>query len=170
MYPSGWNSPLANGTDQPPIPGGGGHSAADIGQTNHRMCLCYGRGDDPFVTIGFDGRVSLSPDHCSGDRIHTRRVDKMEIVYEWVRNLVYYLIATNLILQLLPDHSSKKYLRFFIGLMLMVLMAKPALELLQIKDSFTTFYLENEIEQNRKEMEDAARYLERITKEGQTDG
>lgn len=94
----------------------------------------------------------------------------MDIVYEWVRNLVYYLIATNLILQLLPDQSSKKYFRFFIGLMLMVLMAKPALELLQSRDSFTTFYLENEIEQNRKEMEDAARYLERITKEGQTDG
>lgn len=94
----------------------------------------------------------------------------MDILYEWVRNLVYFLIGTSLLLQLLPDRPNKKYLRFFIGLMLMVLMTKPALEFLHMKATFTTFYLENEIEQNRKEMEDAARYLETLTKEGQTDG
>lgn len=58
----------------------------------------------------------------------------MEFVYGWVKNLVFFYILMTAILQLLPQSSYQKYVRFFCGLLLVVLLLSPVLELFDHPD------------------------------------
>lgn len=49
----------------------------------------------------------------------------MEAVYEWVRNITYYMIFITVAGNLLADSKYEKYLRFFAGMVLILLVLKP---------------------------------------------
>ncbi len=85
--------------------------------------------------------------------------------YEWTQNLAYYMVIVTMVIQIIPSESYKKYVRFFIGLLLIVLLAGPVFRVFDIKDTFWQFYNSIEYQQKRKEMEDATRYLEEISPE-----
>lgn len=93
----------------------------------------------------------------------------MDELYEWIRNLTYYMLLVQMVLHMLPNGAYQKYVRFFAGLLLVLLISEPIFSLLRIKDTFDTFYYEQELEQHRKEIEDAARYLEEFTKSEEID-
>ena len=40
--------------------------------------------------------------------------------YQWLQNIAFYLILITAIIQIIPNHSYKKYIRFFTGLILIV--------------------------------------------------
>ncbi len=54
----------------------------------------------------------------------------MEIVYTWVKNIVCFYIFMNIVIHLLPRESYRKYVRFFSGMLLMILVAAPVLSVL----------------------------------------
>ena len=54
----------------------------------------------------------------------------MESIYSWVKNLVFFYILMTAVLHLLPKSSYEKYVRFFCGLLLVVLLLSPVLELI----------------------------------------
>lgn len=58
----------------------------------------------------------------------------MEIVYTWVKNIVCFYIFMNIIIHLLPRESYRKYVRFFSGMLLMILVATPVLSVLGKED------------------------------------
>ncbi len=58
----------------------------------------------------------------------------MELIFEWVKNLVFFYILMTAVLQLLPKSSYQKYVRFFCGLLLVVLLLSPILELFDRPD------------------------------------
>lgn len=64
----------------------------------------------------------------------------MEAVYNWVKNIVIFYILLTAVLHLLPKNSYQKYVRFFGGLLLVVLLLTPLMELIFKED-----YLLNEI-------------------------
>ena len=43
-------------------------------------------------------------------------------IYEWVKNLSFYLVLVTALLQMLPDSDYRKYIRFFTGLVLIALL------------------------------------------------
>ena len=49
----------------------------------------------------------------------------MTAVYEWVRNITYYMIFITVVGNLLADSKYEKYLRFFAGMILILLVLKP---------------------------------------------
>ena len=49
----------------------------------------------------------------------------MSAVYEWVRNITYYMIFITVAGNLLADSKYEKYLRFFAGMVLILLVLKP---------------------------------------------
>lgn len=49
----------------------------------------------------------------------------MAAVYEWVRNITYYMIFITVAGNLLADSKYEKYLRFFAGMVLILLVLKP---------------------------------------------
>ena len=42
-------------------------------------------------------------------------------IYDWIKNLVFYLILMTMLMQIIPDSDYKKYIRFFTGLVLILL-------------------------------------------------
>lgn len=36
--------------------------------------------------------------------------------YQWLQNIAFYLILITAIIQIIPNHSYKKYIRFFTGI------------------------------------------------------
>lgn len=58
----------------------------------------------------------------------------MEAVYGWVKNLVCFYIFITAILHLLPKESYRKYIRFFTGLLLVILVLTPIFSLLRDRE------------------------------------
>ncbi len=89
----------------------------------------------------------------------------MEFFCEWMENLSFYIIIVTVAMQLLPNNSYKKYIDFFTGLILILMLASPILKLVGIEQEFEAFYENAEYEQRVKEIERATEYLENFWRE-----
>lgn len=85
----------------------------------------------------------------------------IQLVYRWMQNLAVYMILVTAFLQALPENIYRKYVRFFCGLLLTVLLAQPVLDLMGEAGQVTELYRTAEYEQMIKEMEYAADLLEK---------
>ena len=85
----------------------------------------------------------------------------MKELYQWLQDLAVYLILVSAILQALPQESYQKYIRFFSGLVLIILLMTPLLRLTDMEDSFRSQ------EQNMEQ--ESASFLEEI-REKQEEG
>lgn len=84
----------------------------------------------------------------------------VESIYTWMQNIVFFLIVVTAVLEVLPGGNYQKYIRFFTGLVLMVLLLTPVLNLAGVKEIFTELYHGYEYEQNKREIEERAKYFE----------
>lgn len=84
----------------------------------------------------------------------------VESIYTWMQNIVFFLIVVTAVLEVLPGGNYQKYIRFFTGLVLMVLLLTPVLNLAGVKEIFTELYHGYEYEQNKREIEEQAKYFE----------
>ena len=50
-------------------------------------------------------------------------------IYEWMKNVAFYLVIIVVALQMIPGETYKKYIRFFAGLILILMLAGPILNL-----------------------------------------
>lgn len=85
-----------------------------------------------------------------------------DYIYEWLKNLAFYMILVTAVIRVLPDSSYQKYIRFFSGLILVVLLMTPILRLTGMKDTFAQLYKSAAYEQEIREIEEAASFLEEI--------
>lgn len=85
----------------------------------------------------------------------------LQLVYRWMQNLAVYMILVTAFLQALPENNYRKYVRFFCGLLLTVLLVQPVLDLMGAAGRVTKLYRTAEYEQMVKEMEYAADLLEK---------
>ncbi len=86
----------------------------------------------------------------------------LNYLYEWVKNIAIYLVLFTAVLQLVPNNHYKKYIQFFTGLLLIIMLSGPILKLFGAEKSFQKFYESAEYEQKVREIEEATRYLEGI--------
>ncbi len=49
----------------------------------------------------------------------------MEYIYEWIENLAFYMVIVAVGIQMIPDENYKKYIRFFAGMILILLLVEP---------------------------------------------
>ena len=90
-----------------------------------------------------------------------------QYIYQWIENIAFYLVVITAVIQLVPNNSYKKYIRFFTGLILVILLANPIMKIFQIEETFEAFYEEADYERKLEEIEDATKYLEDISFETQ---
>ena len=55
-----------------------------------------------------------------------------DYLYEWLRDISYYLILVTAVTYVLPSNAYRKYIRFFTGLVLILILMAPMLQLLGI--------------------------------------
>ena len=60
----------------------------------------------------------------------------LDMVYEWIQNVVFFLLLSGAVLDALPGESYRKYIRFFIGMIVLLLLASPLLKLGNLQSSF----------------------------------
>ncbi len=86
----------------------------------------------------------------------------LEYLYQWIENIAFYLIIFTVAMQVIPNNSYKKYIQFFTGLILIIMLAGPILKIFGVEQDFHDFYESAEYQQKVKEIEEATKYLEGI--------
>ena len=80
-----------------------------------------------------------------------------EAIYSWIKCLAIFYILLTMLLHLVPTEKYQRYVRFFMGLVLMVMLVTPVLSLLeksrQLPDSFSGLYQQEEQKRLELEME-----------------
>ena len=90
-----------------------------------------------------------------------------EYLYQWIENVAFYLVILTVAMQLIPNNNYKKYIQFFSGLILVLMLAGPVFKVFGMEQEFTEFYKNAEYQQKIEEIEEATKYLEDISNEVQ---
>lgn len=88
----------------------------------------------------------------------------LEEVYKWIQNISVYLVVVTAMLHAVPGKDYERYIRFFSGLVLIVLIFMPVLSVFGMKETFGTIYGNQAYEKERKELEEAGNSYEEMLK------
>lgn len=76
-----------------------------------------------------------------------------EILYEWVRNVVFYQILTSIIMNMIPKDAYQKYIRFFLGMLFVVIATQPIFKLFHLTEEMDMKYVQEMLDQELEEYE-----------------
>ncbi len=90
--------------------------------------------------------------------------------YGWVRNIAFYMIFMSLVLKLLPEGKNVKYIKYFMGMLLVLIVLAPAGRLFRLEEGIEEleegFRMEGEREEFKEELSMMGEeYREQITGE-----
>ena len=74
-----------------------------------------------------------------------------EAIYSWMQNLVCYFILLSAVMNLLPDSSYKKYIRYYMGLLLILVMLSPVFDITHIQEQIDAYISESLEEEEEKD-------------------
>ena len=83
-----------------------------------------------------------------------------EYLYEWLRNLAFYLILVTAVTHVLPGSGYRKYIRFFTGLVLILMLLAPVFQLFDVQYRVEELYEGYNFEDNMKEIEEKMNVLD----------
>lgn len=98
-----------------------------------------------------------------------------ELLYGWIRDIAFYTLLMTVVLHVLPEKSQRKYLQFFMGVVLIILVISPALNFTgldrQLDELYTRQTFDQELQRFREQQEEIEdryqRHLEEKFKEAQ---
>ncbi|MGN1267526.1 MAG: stage III sporulation protein AF [Dorea sp.] len=70
-----------------------------------------------------------------------------EYLYEWIHNLAFYLVLVTAVLHMIPESGYKKYIQFFTGLILVLMIMTPVLKILGMDGKMLDIYHSMEYKQ-----------------------
>ena len=91
----------------------------------------------------------------------------LERLYAWIRSVAYFMVFSAVLSHVIPGRSYRKYIRFFTGLLLVILLLTPVMKLLGMGQEFLAIYQGTAYEEELRQIEEAGAYLEDI---GSSDG
>ncbi|MEE1085993.1 MAG: stage III sporulation protein AF [Schaedlerella sp.] len=83
----------------------------------------------------------------------------LDWLYEWIKNLAFYMILISIVFKVLPGNQYGKYIQFFSGIVLILLVFMPVIRLAGKEEKITELYQNNEYEQQKKEIERMEKYF-----------
>ncbi|MDD2980469.1 MAG: stage III sporulation protein AF [Hespellia sp.] len=83
-------------------------------------------------------------------------------LYEWLKKISFYSILVTVVLQIVPNESYRKYVRFVTGLIFVVILSEPVFAIFQIRDSFYNIYHNEAYYQQELELKAAEKYMEEL--------
>lgn len=84
----------------------------------------------------------------------------LETVYNWIKNIAFYMLLVTAFLQIVPDESYRKYIRFFSGLILIMLLVMPIFKITGLYGGISLTMERMQDEKSKKEMEGTVRHFE----------
>ena len=84
----------------------------------------------------------------------------LQQLYGWIQNIAVYLIVAAAVMHAVPGKDYGKYVRFFSGLVLILLLFTPLLKLSGMEGTFRELYQDSQHELERREIEIAEERLE----------
>ena len=88
-----------------------------------------------------------------------------EYLYQWMENLAFYIVMITAVMHIIPDKGYQRYLRFFTGLVLIIMLAAPIVKLLGMESSWENLYENDEYLTQIEKIENSTDYLETINPE-----
>ena len=90
-------------------------------------------------------------------------------IYAWIRNLACFFVIFSGILHLLPDNSYKRYLQYYMGLLLILVLLSPVLRISGIQNKVEVYVKEfyEELEKEREQWEEEAKAWEEKIYQGE---
>ena len=86
-----------------------------------------------------------------------------EALYSWIKCLAIFYILLTMLLHLVPTEKYQKYVRFFMGLVLIVILVTPVLSILEktreLPGSFSYIYSQEENKRLEQDMENLQKNL-----------
>lgn len=82
-----------------------------------------------------------------------------------MQNIAFYMIIMTMVIQVIPNTEYKKYIRFFSGLILVLLLATPIFSIFGMNTKFDDIYNDANYRQAVREIEESTKYLEDIQTE-----
>lgn len=83
-------------------------------------------------------------------------------INEWIQNIAVFLVVSSAVLHAVPGKDYHKYIRFFIGLILIVMLVEPIMNLAGTAEGFEKIYEDTVYKRNLQEMEEAEEFRDRI--------
>lgn len=71
-------------------------------------------------------------------------------LYEWVKNIVFYMVLVTAVMNVLPNSSYKKYIKLFTGMIMIILVLTPINKLLGIDSKLDNAFIKNMYSQSFK--------------------
>ena len=86
-----------------------------------------------------------------------------EAIYTWVKSLAIFYILLTMIIHLVPTEKYQRYVRFFMGLLLIVMLITPVLSIVEktrtLPESFSDLYQQEENQRLTLDMENLQKSL-----------
>lgn len=83
-----------------------------------------------------------------------------DFIYQWIENIAFYLVILTVGMQMVPNSVYKKYIQFFSGLILVILLMGPIFKIFGVKNEFEELFDDAQYQQKIEEIEEATKYLE----------
>ena len=88
-----------------------------------------------------------------------------EGLYQWVENIAFYMVFMTAALHLIPGDGYRKYLKFFTGLLLILLVLSPVLKIAGMEKTFREVFEKYTYEEELQRIEEKTKYLEEVRPE-----
>lgn len=83
----------------------------------------------------------------------------LDWLYEWIKNIAFYMIIVSVIFKVLPGNGYQKYIQFFSGIVLILLVFLPIVRILGKERTIKDLYEGYSYEQKKEEMEMMGKYF-----------
>lgn len=68
----------------------------------------------------------------------------MDVIYTWIKNIIIYMILNTIIMNLLGNSSYKKYVSIVSGMILVLIVISPLMNVMDLEDNLDYFIQSNE--------------------------
>lgn len=89
----------------------------------------------------------------------------MKSLYDWIWNLVIYFILVTAVTSVLPGETYRKYIRLFTGVVMILVMAHPLLELFSMDTRIEEVFRRGSFEQERETLRENMEGMEDVGQE-----
>ena len=83
-----------------------------------------------------------------------------EIVFGWLQDIAFYTLLMEVVLHVLPEQEQKKYLQFFMGIVLIILVISLALSAAGLDRQLDESYVRQTYDQELQEFQERQKAIE----------